>query len=255
MGEIDSNKLKFTLFVDIGNSVIKAAVKKNGLWEVLYSINAGNMTAFTDWVLTHSNQFSGIVISSVRSDITSKIKKNLVNIPIKVLSVVDIEPLKLDYETPKTLGLDRYLGCLGAVTHSSKAVVVIDSGSACTIDYMSSDEVYMGGVIMPGLEILLNIFTEKAPELPPIEVNIPEVWPGKSTHTSLQWGQIGLFVDGINASLQRFRDAFDDFDLHLTGGDASTIEKLLKTEVRVRPYLVFEGMERMMKDLGEFTLN
>ena len=250
MGEIDPNKLKSILFVDIGNSTIKAAVKKNGLWNVLNSFNLGNITVFTDWVLSHSDQIIGIVMSSVRSDITAVVKKELSFVPIKVLSLKDVEHSKINYETPRTLGMDRYLGCLGAVTHSSKAVVVIDSGSACTIDYMSSDEVYMGGVIMPGLEILLNIFATKAPELPIVDSRIPNTWPGKSTETSLQWGQVGLFIDGINASIERYRTTFGDFDLHLTGGDAKKIEGLLKEETRVRPHLIFEGMERLLNDLG-----
>ncbi len=250
MGEIDSNKLKFTLFVDVGNSVIKAAIKKNGLWNVLKSFNLENINVFTGWVLSHSAQFSSITISSVRSDITAVIEKELSFIPIKVLSLKDVDHLKLNYETPRTLGMDRYLGCLGAVSHSSNAVVVIDSGSACTIDYMSSDEIYMGGVIMPGLEVLMNIFKVKAPELPIVEPKIPSTWPGKSTHTSLQWGQVGLFMDGINASLERYKSAFGDFDLHLTGGAAKTIEELIKKEARVRPYLIFEGMERLLSDLG-----
>lgn len=250
MGEIDSNNIKLPLFVDIGNSTIKAATRGMSKWEPLKPIGVANAADFAEWLQSNSTIFSKVIVSSVRSDISSALQSELTGVPLKILTTADIERSKLNYQTPNTLGIDRYFGCLGASSHSAKAVVVIDNGSACTIDYMSTSEVYMGGIIMPGLKSILNIFNQVAPELPLIEVQIPTVWPGKSTATSLQWGQVGFFIDGVNAALERYRLAFGDFDIYLTGGDAALLAPLLKGTIRKRSNLVFEGMERLLNELA-----
>ncbi|MFA5668536.1 MAG: type III pantothenate kinase [Balneolaceae bacterium] len=249
MGEIDSNNIKLPLFVDIGNTTIKAATRGMSKWEPLKPMGVANAADFAQWLQENSTTFSKVVVSSVRSDISAALQIELTGVPLKILTIADVERTKLNYQTPNTLGIDRYFGCLGASSHSAKPVVVIDNGSACTIDYMTANEIYMGGIIMPGLKSILNILSQVAPELPTIEPQIPTVWPGKDTITSLQWGQVGFFVDGVHAAIERYKSAFGDFDLYLTGGDAVLLAPLLKGAIRSRSNLVFEGMERLLNEL------
>lgn len=243
MSDIDSFEIKRTLFMDVGNSSIKGAFYKDDEWVNLHPKGVTSAADFIEWIKVRSKSFDSILIASVRVDITSALKDALSMFEIKMITIHDVPDYKIDYKTPKTLGVDRYLGCLGAIQHTSKGVVVIDGGSACTLDYMAADGVYHGGVIMPGLNLILNVFREKAPELPLVELGIPKEWPGKSTQESLQWGQAGVFRDGIKAILTRYREHFGDFDLYLTGGDAKDISSLIDEEHIVRPNLVFDGMK------------
>lgn len=242
MSKIDSTNSKKTLFLDIGNSSIKAAFKKGGKWQKA-SDNFKSVTYLISWLNNHTDSIGQLVVGSVRKDQFDLLQNQVNNLSITHIRIEDIPIAKLDYNTPKTLGVDRYLGCLGAFKKASKAVVVIDAGSACTIDLMDKQGVYQGGVIMPGLQSLMNIFKISAPELPAIETEIPSKWPGKSTTDSLKWGQVGFFIDGIEAALNRYKNQHGDFELFITGGDAEIISTLIPTRARKNDFLIFNGME------------
>ena len=184
------------------------------------------------------NKNEGVVL---KETLTREIENSL----LREMTIRDVDSDKLDYETPETLGIDRYLGCLGAWSASGKGVVVIDGGSACTIDYMDKNGVYHGGVIMPGFRAIMNIFKEVAPELPEVKVGIPEIFPGKNTTESLQWGQVGFFVDGVISILQAYDHKFRDYDLYITGGDAELLNTLLGDVGEVNPWLVLMGLKEM----------
>lgn len=237
------------LFLDVGNSSIKAAYIRKGEWVNLHPAGVKNAADFVNWLKKESPAFEELIIASVRKDLSKALEASLKSYKVRELRISDVPSFRIDYKTPETLGVDRYLGCLGASLHAASGVVVIDAGSACTIDYMSPDGVYRGGVIMPGLESLIDIFKDKAPELPPIEVKIPAGWPAKSTQESLQWGQIGFFMDGIKAALRRHKEQFSNYDLYLTGGSANDLYPLLGEGAILRPNLVFEGMLELLREI------
>lgn len=76
-------------------------------------------------------------------------------------------PVSIGYETPETLGFDRIAGCVGArLFFPDKELLVVDSGTAITYNYLSKDNVFLGGNIAPGQEIRfrsLHLYTEKLP--------------------------------------------------------------------------------------------
>ena len=242
MSKNDSTNSKKTLFLDIGNSAIKAAFKKGHKWERA-SDNFKSVTYLISWLNNHTDSIGQLVVASVRKDQFELLQNQVKDQSIKHIKIEDIPLEKLDYDTPKTLGVDRYLGCLGAFKKAGRSVVVVDAGSACTIDLMNEHGVYQGGVIMPGLQSLMNIFKISAPELPTIEPEIPSTWPGKSTLDSLKWGQVGFFIDGIESALNRYKKQYGDFDLFTTGGDAEIISKLISTTSKKNDFLIFNGME------------
>ena len=96
---------------------------------------------------------------------------------------------------------------------------------------------------MPGVQSVMNIFKISAPELPEIEKEIPKNWPGKNTEESLQWGQIGFFIDGVQSALERYKNKYGDLELYITGGDAETISELISESSKKDLFLIFKGME------------
>jgi type III pantothenate kinase len=246
MSKNDSENSKKTLFLDIGNSSIKVAFRNNNAWEKSTD-NFKSVTYLISWLNQHKDSIQDLVVASVRKDHFELLKNQVTEFEIKNIEISEVPEHNLNYETPKTLGIDRFLGCLGAYAQEKQSVVVVDAGSACTIDIMNENGVYQGGVIMPGLQSILNIFKTSAPELPTIEIEIPTKFPGKSTAESLQWGQVAFFVDGINASLKRYQESFGDFSLYLTGGDANAISKLISINSKRDEFLIFKGMEAFIR--------
>ncbi|MFP8487706.1 type III pantothenate kinase [Gracilimonas sp. Q87] len=249
MSKIDSDTSKKTLYLDIGNSTIKGAYKMGTQWMVLSDERLFSALELVNWIQKHPNSFGKIVLASVRDDVSEAIERELGRQEIKEVSVSDIPRDLLNYETPKTLGIDRFLSCYGATNQTNKSVVVIDAGTATTIDFMDQDDVFHGGVIIPGLWGFSEVLSQKAPALPFVELEIPGKWPGKSTIDSLKWGQAGFYKMGIIGFLDKYEEEFGQYDLFITGGDALEIESMLERETKVRPFLVFEGIERLVRQL------
>lgn len=242
MSNIDSQKTESTIYIDIGNSAIKVGYKSEGNWIVHKYITAVE-TAYQ--VNNHTYQVNKIIISSVRKSLMEAFEKEVEAHLLEELTVNNIDKKFLEYETPETLGLDRYLACLGAKAYSDKAIIVIDAGSACTIDLMDENAVFKGGVIMPGLSAILNIFKKTAPELPEIGLNFPHHFPGKNTKESLELGQVVFYTDGIKKMLERYSNLIGIYDLFITGGDSKPVNKLIGGIGTIKKDLVFDGMEKL----------
>lgn len=245
MSKIDSNSSKKALYLDAGNSSIKGAYMNGVSWEAIHTKEKYTASELVQWIDHHPESFSHIVLSSVRYDVRKAIRSELSHVDLTELTTRDIPRELLDYETVDTLGIDRFLACYGATRQVSDAVVVIDAGTALTIDYMDQDDVYHGGLIAPGLSAFGEILHQKAPALPNVEAEVPRIWPGKSTIDSLKWGQAGFYKMAIEGILKKYEQKFGDFELFITGGDARKIENLLERECKVRPFLVFDGMQRL----------
>ena len=239
MSNFDSEHTESVVFIDVGNSSIKMAFRRDGGWVVHRYESAPEAASAIN---NHPYPITKIYVSSVLEGVKDLLESEIQAHLVEEITIDKVNPETLAYETPETLGIDRYFACIGAKQRSEYAVVVIDAGSACTIDYINEQGVYQGGVIMPGLRSILDIFEYTAPELPEIEIQLPDHFPGKNTKESLQWGQVGLFVSGIKSMLKRYKSTFGSFDIYLTGGDAEVVNELLDNVAMVEKNLVFEGM-------------
>jgi type III pantothenate kinase len=251
MSKIDSESPKKPLYLDVGNSSIKGAFRGGSNWKAIHANPNFTASALVQWIDAHPNAFSKVIAASVRKDVQQAISQALKDVPLSVLTINHIPAELLDYETPKTLGIDRFLVCYGATAQTTNAVVVIDAGSALTIDYMDQEDVFHGGLIAPGFSGFADVLTQKAPALPRVEPDFPKNWPGKNTINSLKWGQTGFYKMAIEGVLAKYEEAFGAFDLFITGGQATLIASMLDYEYRVRPFLIFDGMQRLEAHLSE----
>jgi type III pantothenate kinase len=96
------------------------------------------------------------------------------------------------------------LVCLAAWKETGgEDVIVIDAGSACTVDLMTKKGVFKGGIIMPGIQIIKHSMRTRLPELPEVPDSIPNEWPGKSTAECIAWGVNGGFLLAIRGFIER----------------------------------------------------
>lgn len=241
----NSNKI---LYVDVGNTLIKLKKYNGNSWDNIYQVTHNDLKILADYFGEHASRYERVIVSSVVDDVSKKLYTIFNPLPVIFLETNTIPQNQLNYNTPGTLGIDRFLSCYGAWKKTKGQVVVIDAGTACTVDFMDNDGVFQGGVIMPGLKILEDGLTRYAPALPGVDRKIPEIWPGKSTEASLQWGITGFFKDALDTMLFRYEKQYGHFTLWLTGGDAVFLQQYLQNDVKLDSDLVFEGMRY-------FTLN
>lgn len=236
------------VFLDIGNTNTKAVTRKGTEWVTVFQAETEDHHKIKAWISSLHPDVK-VVAVSVRKFITRMLNETAVPGQILWIDQGALSNFEIDYETPKTLGSDRFLACLGAVNSTDQDVLVIDSGTACTIDYMTADRVYRGGIIMPGLYSIHKSIQISAPDLPEITPDLPGHFPGKTTTECIQWGVNGLFIAAIKSFIHRFEEFGHAFEIYLTGGETSLIRKELSADyqIKLRKHLVFEGMEEFTR--------
>jgi type III pantothenate kinase len=147
------------------------------------------------------------------------------------------------YESPKDVGADRIVNGVAAYEKYRDSCIIVDFGTATTIDLISKKGEYIGGAIAPGLSIALEALVQRAAKLPRIEVVKPKEVIGKNTVSSIQsgifFGYAGL-VDGIVRRMQSEHGA--PCNVVATGGLAALIASACSTIRDVDDFLTLDGL-------------
>lgn len=231
------------ILVEIGNTSVKAVRVQNGERYSLFKIGTNEVDLLREKLSAlHSKET--ILLSSVRKDLISVFREFDNRFKIYSIKYDQLGKIGLDYDTPATLGIDRVLACAGAVHHAKTDVVVVDAGTACTVDLMTSAYCFKGGVIMPGLPMLRHSMRSLTPELPEVEQVFSKQFPGRSTKESIKIGLNGGFVHSIEKFINDYKSRLDGVEIYITGGDGEFVQKALPENIKTQYHenLVFDGM-------------
>ena len=157
-------------------------------------------------------------------------------------------PIKLGYDTPKTLGVDRIAGCVGGVTlFPGKELLIIDSGTAITYDFVSEAGEFLGGNISPGLGIRFRALNEFTVSLPLVKCDINHGYIGKNTHDAILNGVMnGIFFE-IRGYIDETYHNNPDAVVIITGGGSEYLKKTLDRQVFFVDKLVNLGLNRVLE--------
>lgn len=239
------------ILVEIGNTSVKAVREQSGELQPVFKVSTNDIDELRQQ-LTLLMDNETVLLSSVRKDLTSVIFEHVERLTIHAIQYDQLGKIKLDYETPETLGIDRVLACAGAVYITGTDVIVVDAGTACTVDYMTADYSFKGGVILPGLPMLRHSMKTLTPELPEVEPALPEHYPGRSTREAIEIGLNGGYIHAISRFVEQYKNRFDDSAILITGGDGRFVQEKLKDMFTSQYFenLVFDGM-MAWKDLNQ----
>lgn len=147
------------------------------------------------------------------------------------------------YDSPKDVGADRIVNGIAVYEKYRDASMVVDFGTATTVDFISKRGEYVGGAIAPGLLISLEALFQRASKLPRIEIVKPKEVVGRNTIQSIQsgvfYGYVGL-VDGIVRRIQKEQGV--QAKVVATGGLAPLIATECSTIDEVNEFLTLEGL-------------
>jgi type III pantothenate kinase len=235
-----------TLFVDAGNTRVKCAVKTDDGWEMAAVGDYANPGAWQK--VLHDYAKVGKVVATSVSDIFDKWLElgdfgALDN--FSVLRTSSIPASRMDYETPHTLGADRWLACSGAWQLSRQAVVVCTAGTALTIDLMDQHGVFRGGVIMPGIDAIEAAAHHTASRLPIGDVMNPVTIPARSTDDSVDAGARFMLQSALHAIIEQYEHSYGMLRIWVAGGRAETLAELIGRDVRTDSFLIFRGMDEI----------
>ena len=151
------------------------------------------------------------------------------------------------YETPETLGLDRLAAANGAeIISPKKNKLIIDLGTAITIDFVDKDANYLGGNISVGMNSrfkALHDYTQNLPLLSPTEQT---ELTGKNTIEAIQNGVILGICNEIDGYINSYSSIYQDITTFLTGGDCLFFEKRVKNTIFAQPNLVAIGLNAVL---------
>ncbi|MBD5176397.1 MAG: type III pantothenate kinase [Bacteroidales bacterium] len=168
-------------------------------------------------------------------------------------------PIGLAYRTPLTLGLDRKATACAAVWRfPGQGALVVDAGTALTLDLIDADGVFVGGNISPGLRLRfrsLNAFTAKLPLIEEVGEDIPDF--GFHTHSAIRAGVVGGWADEVEGNIRRAMLTGVGRVL-LTGGDAALLLGMLcsrfeneldsgNLKIEHYPHLLAEGLRAIYR--------
>ena len=155
-------------------------------------------------------------------------------------------PLKNRYRYPRQVGQDRLVGAYAAWTAYKRACIVVDIGTAITIDVVTGKGEYLGGIIAPGLEISLDALAARTALLPKVELKEPLELLGRDTANSIRSGVLygcAALCDGLVAQIKR-RYA-PKATVVATGGASPLIAKHARTIDHLKPNLVLDGLYKL----------
>jgi type III pantothenate kinase len=187
----------------------------------------------------------GVIISSVVPNLNRKVIA-AISAFCKVPLIIDYhmaKGLSFDVPHPEMIGTDRIVNVLAGFTLFNKPVAIIDFGTATTITVAGRQANFMGGAIMPGLDIMIKSLTCGTAKLPMVSLSRPRSVTGRDTASAITAGVIhgtAGAVDRIVGEIEK--ECHTKLRMILTGGRAAFVSPFLKKDHALEPHLIFEGM-------------
>lgn len=231
------------LTIDMGNTRMKAGLFLD--YEMLEMFEDLKTTDLKQ--IAVRNQVDKVIVSSVVSDLALFEKETGLNDVIKLTPELEV-PVKNEYRTPSTLGMDRLAGVVGAFhIYPNTNCLVIDAGTTITYDYLDHTGKYRGGGIAPGINMRFRSLTEYTNKLPlAIRENDSPPLVGGDTIGSIRSGVLNGVISEIEGIMRRYEHKFSTLKVLICGGDASYFESRLKASIFVVPHLVLIGLNSIL---------
>lgn len=161
----------------------------------------------------------------------------------RFLTAENAPGIRIEYDTPATLGADRIANALFASDRYEGSAVVVDFGTATKLDAVNFSGAFVGGAILPGLRMMVQSLFRGTAKLPEIEIVVPKTAIGKSTRACLESGTVLALSKAVEGLLAEFRLELGEAPMIVsTGGLADTMAPLCPSIGPVEPNLTLEGL-------------
>lgn len=244
--------------VDIGNTKIAVGLFLDGKDESIQSFADGAEAEFRDYLVSAWERIpvlessaegkrDGVIVAcSVQPDWTERVRAIAKDDLGEKLHVVgeDIPlPISAWVDAPEKMGTDRVVAAAAAYAVVEGAVVVVDLGTAVTIDLVDDNGILQGGVICPGFEIGAQALKDNTAQLPKIKVTRPEKPYGKNTADAINCGLYYSIIGGMEEIIRRYAEEIGRWpQTVITGSGAETIKDDCPFVDNWVPSLVVKGI-------------
>lgn len=232
------------LFIDVGNTKIKWCLTSTGGIEKTGSIFNTELIDLS----INSEDIETVFISSVNSENLEKqiVEKIKPLCPHIYFAKVNKQFLETNYSDE--LGVDRWLGVLALTEKTKKNAIIIDSGTALTIDLLLIENdsfLHKGGLILPGFHLFNQSLMQNSAAIrlknKDITIDI------NNSDMALLHGFLMSVSGAVEKFIMHHHLNFNDIDIYLTGGDANIIFDSLEEQLQLKYHrienAVIEGLK------------
>jgi type III pantothenate kinase len=246
------------LALDVGNTEITAGLFHGAELSAHWRLTTATERTPDEWSVTlnallvqagHSpNEVRATVMASVAPSVTQSLIAGVRSATGSETIAVDSAtplPIRLDVDEPLTVGADRIINTLAAVTLYQVDTLVVDFGTATTFDCITGDGRFIGGVIMPGLRTSADQLTRRAAKLPATELTPPDRVIGRRTEDCIRAGVLFGAADAVDGIVKRIMKEWPGGrrpKVVGTGGLATIVAPLTTTIELVDPDLTLHGL-------------
>jgi len=222
------------LAIDIGNTYIHCGLFKGNK---LYRQWVVSKIAF----IKQYKSVKAVVMSSVVPELSPVVKIKFTIPVLEVSADIDLG-IKIKYRYPKQVGADRLANAAACKYIYGGPAVIVDFGTAVTIDAVSSSGDYLGGIILPGMDIARKGLALNTALLPLVPMKHPKKILGRDTKTAIQSGLyygFSYMIKGLITSLKKELRFSKKTVIIGTGGYASFMKS---KNMIVDPALTLKGL-------------
>lgn len=246
------------LAVDTGNTNTVFAVFDDegvirGEWRAATNVNrtADEMGVYLDQVLRIDGLDRGMVKAGIVASVVPATVFNLrilfrkyFNCRAMVVGSPEVRTgVAVLLDRPEEVGADRIVNAVGAFEHYGGPCIIVDFGTATTLDVIDAEGKYLGGVICPGVNLSIAALHQAAAQLPRVAIGRPDRVIGKTTVQAMRsgifWGYLGM----IETLIERIRgELAAEVPVVATGGLAPLFGECSATLSRNDPDLTLKGL-------------
>ncbi|MDX8382853.1 MAG: type III pantothenate kinase [Ghiorsea sp.] len=196
---------------------------------------------------------NGIMIASVVPHLDAVLKEacwQTCGLSAAFVGSVEVKTgMAIDYKNPREVGADRIANAVAAREAYGSPVIVLDCGTATTFDVISPAGHYVGGLIIPGVEVALEALCQRAAKLPEVAIAPVDYFIGRDTVSSMQAGVYWSTIDGLNGMIDRLlaEDGYAQAKIVATGGLMSRLQGDMPKIDSLEPFLTLKGILLLAK--------
>jgi len=238
------------LAIDAGNTRIKWGLRESGVWLSTGAVATADAEALAVF-LAANRACERVLVSNVAgADVRGRIERGLAArgvVPELIASQAMQCGVRSSYDEPSQLGCDRWAALIGAHALMPGASLVANAGTALTVDALTEDGLFLGGIIAPGVELMRRVLDEHTAglKLRPGEVRF---FPS-NTGDAIMSGAAHAATGAIERMATFMRESgHDAVRVVLSGGGAAVLQPLLTVPSVVVDNLVLEGLATIAEE-------
>jgi type III pantothenate kinase len=236
------------LIIDIGNTFIKVFLFEKRKISFSQKISSSDIFKIFDLINDFRKTEYTIVSSVVKlpEEFNQKARKYIQK--IIYLNENTKLPIINNYKSKTSLGKDRIAAAVGANTiFPDTNVLVIDAGTALTIDFISEHNEYQGGNISPGIQMRFKALETFTSKLPLLDKSEEFYLTADNTNDAIISGVQNGIIFEMDAYINEYKKKYTDLKVILTGGDSFFFEYKLKNRIFAKPFLTAVGLNRILE--------